>query len=143
MRAEISSCDFFPSDTHMLVESCIARVRVAARLDDDAVLPPLPQVTPRRDVVIFTKSQTEAARGGPSGSSATVLAVLPAPAAPPQRRSGRWAFRLCALVAVAAASAAFLASPAGHRPGVERVTRAARLHVSNTAHATLALVSRR
>ena len=141
MRAEISSCDFFPSDTHMLVESCIARVRVAARLDDDAVLPPLPQVTPRRDVVIFTKSQTEAAAA--SGSSATVLAVLPAPPAPPQRRSGRWAFRLCALVAVAAASAAFLASPAGHRPGVERVTRAARLHVSNTAHATLALVSRR
>ena len=56
-----ASSSGFPSDTNLLVDACIARVRETARLDDDAVLPPLPMVAPRRDVVIFRKEQIAAA----------------------------------------------------------------------------------
>src|SRR3954454_10483041 len=53
----------FPSDTNLLVAACIQRVREEARLDADAVLPPLPRVMPRRDVVILTRSEVASGAG--------------------------------------------------------------------------------
>lgn len=159
MHAQASRPDF-SSDTNILVETCLARVRETARLDDDAVLPPLPVVMPRRDVVMLTKKEMagSAPRSGPlqngqeSGacSAGTGDALRGGRHAPTQRvsrpgnlkvptRSSRswWALALCGFVAGGAASAAFFVSPVAQRPGVERVTRAARTHASHAAEVTL------
>ncbi len=142
----------FPSDTNLLVDACIARVREAAHLDEDVVLPllpPLPVVAPRRDVMIMTKSDTEAA--GRAGAFVGKEAAHPRREAPtqgvPGRRSrsnatsSRWPMALCGFVAGAAACAALLASPLGHRPDVERVTRSARSHAADAAKAMGAAAS--
>jgi hypothetical protein len=146
----------FPSDTNLLVDACIQRVRETARLDDDAVLPPLPVVAPRRDVVILTKSDTAGSAAGSAAASST-------PGEPagdalggkrdgrsadathrvPRRsedghaaRGSRWAVVLCALVAGSFACAAFLASPVGQKPSVVRVRDGARAHASHAVQAT-------
>jgi hypothetical protein len=130
MRAAISSAGF-PSDTHLLVDACIARVRAAACLDDDAVLPPLPTVAPRREVVVFTKSET--------GVAAATPIIVEAPRPVPRRR--RWPIFLCAFVAGIAGGAAFVASPAGQRPEVLRATHSARMHAESATHAAMSLIS--
>jgi hypothetical protein len=145
----ISSHSGFPSDTNLLVDACIARVRVAARLDDDAVLPPLPRVAPRRDVVMFSNA---AALAGALGAAAVARARARAdrtPEAPvvSRRRSSssprsRWGIAVCALVASAFGTAAFLGSPAGRAPSVVRATDAAYAHASAAAHATAGLFTR-
>lgn len=153
MRGHAISSSGFPSDTNMLVDACIARVRETARLDDDAVLPPLPRVAPRRDVVIFRKDQTagsaagsaarstpeDATAGDERGGRSDVTKLV-------SRRSGsgrsRWALAFCAMVASAFGTAAFLASPAGHAPSVVRATSAARAQMSAAADATAALFTR-
>ena len=137
MRAAISSAGF-PSDTHQLVDACIARVRSAANLGDERVLPPLPKLAPRRDVVVFTKSQT----GVAAAAAPAVRVVVAAASAPVARRPARrWPLFLCAFVASTAASAAFVVSPAGHRPAVQRATSSARAHATTAAHAARAWLS--
>ena len=152
MRAQaIDTLDSgYPSDTNLLVDACIATVRQAARLDDDAVLPPLPKVAPRRDVVIFTKSETASARGSADEVvDVTDLAILEEDVPRRSRSSrSRWAVVLCALVASAFGTAAFLDSPAGqpfarrHGPAVKHATTSARAHASAAARATVALFAR-
>lgn len=157
MRAHaISSHSGFPSDTNLLVDACIARVRETARLDDDAVLPPLPRVAPRCDVVIFSKEQTAGSAGAKGLASSTPGATAgdelgggasrSAITQLVSRRRGsgrsRWAIALCAFVAGAFGTAAFLASPVGREPSVLRATSAARSHASAAAHATAALFTR-
>ncbi len=161
----------YPSDTNLLVDACIATVRQAARLDDDAVLPPLPKIAPRRDVVIFTKGETARAARGTAHEivDVTDIAVLEEDAeddAAASRASARatkrtkrtkrttgsrWAVVLCALVAAAFGTAAFLGSPAGQgfakrhgRAGtaVRQATSSARAHASAAAQATVALFAR-
>jgi hypothetical protein len=136
MRAAISSAGF-PSDTHQLVDACIARVRSAAHLDDEDVLPPLPKLAPRRDVVVFTKSQT----GVAAAATTTPVAVV-APSAPRgAARARRWPLFLCAFIASTAGGAAFVASPAGQHPAVQQVTSSARVHTAAALHAAIASVS--
>jgi hypothetical protein len=154
VRGHAISSSGFPSDTNMLVDACIARVRETARLDDDAVLPPLPRVAPRRDVVIFRKDQTAGSAAGSAARS------TPEDATAGDERGGgrsdvtqlvsrrsdsgrsRWALGFCALVASAFGTAAFLASPAGHAPSVVRATSATRAQMSAAANATAALFTR-
>lgn len=124
VRAAISSAGF-PSDTHQLVDACIARVRSAAHLDDEAVLPPLPKLTPRRDVVVFTRSQT----GVAAAAKAATVAVA-APTAVARHRAQRWPLLLCAFIASMSAGAAFMVSPAGHRHAVQQATTSARVHAT-------------
>ncbi|MEA2747962.1 MAG: hypothetical protein QOI41_2105 [Myxococcales bacterium] len=153
MRGHAISSSGFPSDTNMLVDACIARVRETARLDDDAVLPPLPRVAPRRDVVIFSKDQTAGSAAGSAARSTPVYETAVDEwggrsdfTKLVSRRSGsgrsRWALAFCAMVASAFGTAAFLASPAGHAPSVVRATSAARAQMSAAAHATAALFTR-
>lgn len=158
VHAEASSRPSFPSDTNLLVAACVARIRETARLDDDAVLPPLPVVMPRRGVVILTKSDMAGSAVGTTGQESGACGTRAGDAlrrgrelAPTQRVSrpgaqgsakrSRWALTLCGFVAGFAASAAFIASPLAHRPGVERVTHSARAHASHAAHATVNAVS--
>jgi hypothetical protein len=137
VRAQaLSSHSGFPSDTNLLVDACIARVRATARLDDDAVLPPLPRVAPRQDVVIFKRE-----RSGGSAAAASPASTQRVPRRSAGARS-RWAVAFCALVASAFGTAAFLASPIGQAPPVLRATTAARAHASAAAHATAALFTR-
>ncbi len=138
MRAAISSAGF-PSDTHQLVDACIARVRSAANLGDERVLPPLPKLAPRRDVVVFTKSQTGVAAAAAPAVGVVVVAAAAAPVA--RRPARRWPLFMCAFVASTAASAAFIVSPAGHRPAVQRATSSARAHATTAAHAARAWLS--
>jgi hypothetical protein len=143
--------DDFLSETGLLVDECIAQVRETARLDDDAVLPPLPMLVPRRDVVILGKSEMAglaagagAAESGAPGATAGDGLRSDRACATTQlvsRRSGlhslvsRWAVVVCAFVASAFASAAFLASPMGKKPAVVHVTEAARTHASHAVRA--------
>ena len=151
MRGHAISNHGFPSDTNLLVDACIARVRETARLDDDAVLPPLPRVAPRLGVVIFAKDPTAArrttdAKAGDEliGSRSAVTQNLSRRGTSPRR--SRWALALCALVAAGFGAGAFLASPAGHTPSVIRATTAARARVVDgagaAARATAALFAR-
>lgn len=136
MRAAISSAGL-PSDTHQLVEACIARVRIGADLDDEAVLPPLPKLAPRRGRVVFTKSQT--------GVAAAVV-VLPVEVSTPMPTPGcgrPWPIFLCAFVAGVASGASFVVSPVGHRPAVQQVTRAARTQSTGVVNTALAWLSSR
>ena len=147
MRGRASSVEF-PSDSSQLVDACIARVRELARLDEDVVLPPLPRVAPRRDVVILTKKDTAGSAAGspasrmPGASAGDALGasleldvgrISPRGASP--RKTTRGPLLVCALVAVGFAGAAFVTSPAGHAPGVVRVTTEVRTHASQVAHA--------
>jgi hypothetical protein len=144
-------CEDFLSETGLLVDACIAQVRETARLDDDAVLPPLPVIAPRREVVMLSKSEVagSAAGAGAGESGASVATAgdglrtdrVRATTRLVSRRSGlhakasRWALVVCAFVASAFASAAFLASPMGKKPAVVHATEAARAHASHAAHA--------
>ena len=162
MRAHAidTSDNGFPSDTNLLVDACIATVRQAARLDDDAVLPPLPRVAPRRDVVIFTRRETA------SVIDVSELAILEddvegageaghvTAKGPRRARGSRWAVVLCALVAAGFGTAAFVDSPAGqafarrHQAAatavetVKDASRSVRAHASAAAQATVALFAR-
>ena len=81
--------------------------------------------------------------GGPAAGAGDALRCreLATPAQrvsrPSDARGARVAIMLCAFIAGGFASMAFLASPAAHRPGVERVTHAARAHVGHAADATI------
>ena len=141
----LSSHSGFPSDTNLLVDACIARVRETARLDDDAVLPPLPRMTPRRGVVIFAKDRTPASAAGPSLARGDVTQRVSRPSDRDSRGRSRWAVALCALVAGAFGTASFLASPVGHAPSVLHATAAARgqlARLASAADATAALFTR-
>jgi hypothetical protein len=146
VRGRASSYEY-PSDTSLLVDACVARVRELARLDEDVVLPPLPRVAPRRDVVILTKEDMAGRAAGspasraPGASAGDALGaglgldierISPRSGLAPRRSRG--ALVHCALVACSFAVAAFLASPAGHRPDVVRVTSFARVYASHAAH---------
>lgn len=118
MRGRVSSCEF-PSETGLLVDACIARVRELAQLDEVVVLPPLPHITPRRGVVILTKEDTArglagspathppgASAGDALGASRGLVVERISPRSAP-RRSSHVALFLCVFVASAFASAAF------------------------------------
>jgi hypothetical protein len=153
MEANASYSDF-PSDTNLLVAVCIERVREAARLDDDAVLPPLPpQLSPRREVVILTKSEVagkqeeqagtrtghgaaSAQAGGASRTSRELAATrCVSRQSPKAKGTSRWALFMCGFVASGAACAALLVSPVGRWPEVQQVTSAAHGHAANAIHA--------
>jgi hypothetical protein len=137
MNASGRSCEGgLPSDTNILVEACLAEVRASARLDEDVVLPPLPQLAPRRTVALFTSAEVAAGLAllaPPARDEGPVGAVWSPRLAKPRRRRGRWPVVLCGFVASAFASAAFFASPLGHRPSVTAATRLVGAHARTAA----------
>lgn len=146
----------FSSDTFDVVDACIEQVRVVAGLDEDVVLPPLPVVAPRREVVILTKNEVAggAACGGADSTASHATAGDAgrarrelAPTCRVSRRSAtssgsRWALALCALVALGSAGASFLSSPLGRKPSVVRVTSSARAHAGHAVRAVVQTASR-
>lgn len=124
-----------------LVAACLHSVRELARLDDDPVLPPPPPpLALRREVVVFSAKDSakihdrfttrRTARWTevniPIDVDLEPLHAEPTKKVGAQRAkkpSSALALVLCGLVAGVAAGAAFLASPMGERPDVQRTTR--------------------
>lgn len=125
----------FPSDTNMLVATCIARVREAAGLDEHPVLPPPPVVAPRREVAVIAAADVVAASRAPAPS--------PSRASTPPRARTRWPLLACIFVAATAAGAAVFASPVGRHPAVSHATHAAEARAGSAVAATVAFVRAR
>jgi hypothetical protein len=126
-----------PSDSQILVDACVARVREAARLDDEPVLPPPPSSAAREIVVLSSadlvdlpsaRSIAEAA-GRANAKEGGGVAVRPGSAA----RVRRWPVVLCGLVAFAAAFASWATSPPG-KPTFDRAAQATRGEVARAAY---------
>jgi len=139
------------SETRALVAACLASVREVARLEDAVVFPPLPAPAPRREVVVFQKGQLAIPTpgtivresSGKTGKNASANASASATTQKTARsRASRWPVVLCAVVALASATAAFYASPAAERTGAARVTRSAAGWIARTAAAAASAVAR-
>jgi hypothetical protein len=125
-----------PSDSQILVDACVARVREAARLDDEPVLPPPPSSAPREivvlssaDLVDLPSARSIAEVAGRANAKEGGVAVRPRSAA----RAQRWPVVLCGLVAFAAAFASWATSPPG-KPSFERAAQATRGEVARAAY---------
>jgi hypothetical protein len=136
------------SETGLLIEDALKGVREAARLDADPVLPPLPVLAPRRDVVVFKRDAIPWPRPTPAASM-TPVPVAGASQMPtvkvrdmkPKRRSG-FPIVLCAFVASIAGGAAFMASPLGARPEVRHAVDATRVETVKAFHVAASFASR-
>ena len=147
----------FQSDSYQLVETCLAKLRVDARLDDDPVLPTI-DLLPECDVMDVDMSELvivcESVKELPSAASIVRESVRANQAqkdvptlrrikvATPARmkKSARWPLLLCALVATYCGVTAFLKSPLGAKPEVQHVVKVARGHVAGALHTTKSLV---
>lgn len=133
-----------------LIAACLHSVRELARLDEDPVLPPPPPpLVPRHEVVVFSAKDSakihdrfttrKTARWTdvniPIEVDLESLRAEPTKkvGAPPAKKpSSALALLLCGLVAGVAAGAAFLASPMGERPDVQRTTHAVEREAGRT-----------
>jgi hypothetical protein len=124
-----------PSDSQILVDACVARVREAARLDDEPVLPPPPSSGPREIVVLSSAdlvdlpSARSIAEAAGRANAKEGVAVRPRSAA----RVRRWPVALCGLVAFAAAFASWATSPPG-KPTFESAAQATRGELARAAY---------
>jgi hypothetical protein len=120
------------SETAIFIQNALDEVRAAARLDVEPVLPPslppppLPRaaaaeplpLTPIAAIAEITSKPLE------SGVRPIVRNKSQMDTVHVRRRTfARWPLFVCAFVAAGFGSAALLASPIGHKPGVQRVTR--------------------
>jgi hypothetical protein len=150
----------FQSDSYQLVETCLARLRVDAQLDDDPVLPSI-DLLPDDDVIDIDVSEVvivgDSAKELPSAASivresvkANQRAQKEVPtlrrmkeAAPAAARSyPRWPVVLCALVATYCGLIAVIRSPLGAKPEVQHVVKVSRDHIASVVHSTKSLVRR-
>lgn len=145
----------FQSDSYQLVETCLAKLRVDARLDDDPVLPTI-DLLPECDVIDVDTSDvelvivSESAQALPSAASIVREAIkanqkdVPTlrrmKSAAPVKKVARWPVVLCALVATYCGVTAFIKSPLGAKPEVQHVVKVARGHVAGALHTTKSLV---
>ena len=149
----------FQSDSHQLVEACLAQLRIDARLDDDPVLPTI-EVLPEEEIIDVDASEVElvivneSARELPSAASIVresvranqtqkdVPTIRRMKAAVPVRKIARWPVLLCAVVATYCGATAFMKSPLGAKPEVQHAVKVARSHVAGALHTTKSLVRR-
>lgn len=138
----------FQSDSQILVETCLARLRVEARLDDEPVLPAIEDLVPygeadeevfevRTDEIIVTDAaaipsaasivRASARANAQASASAKAKRLAPTMLTKPRpRRPARWPVVLCALVATYCGITAFLRSPLAAEPRVAHGVRASR-----------------
>lgn len=157
----MSYCGALPtaeSESSLLVDACLARVRQDAGLDDDPVLPPLHALIGSRapgSVRRFVVGQS--AHNLPSAEAIVKsVAVAATSVAPPALPAGaneerkrtttvltpeahakktlaqrmRWPVFLCGFVAGTFGGIAVMKSPVGQRPAVQHVMKSARHHLS-------------
>lgn len=145
----------FQSESQVLVETCLARLRVDARLDDDPVLPAIEDLLPygsgeddvievgTDEIIVMDAAEIpsatsivrEAARAN-ANASANERRDTPthrkqrARSRQATHRPARWPVLLCALVATYFGVTAFLRSPAGAKPEVQHVVKASRAGIT-------------
>lgn len=132
-----------------LVAACLRSVRELARVEGERVpdelnpflAPPPPKVVPRREVIVFSLEETAKIHDRFTTDKTARWTDINIPihvdlepvprneptkktgAKPAQKPSSAFALILCGMVAGIAGGAAFLASPMGDRPDVQRTTR--------------------
>lgn len=149
----------FQSDSYQLVETCLAQLRVDARLDVDPILPTI-DLLPETDVIDVDTSElvivSQSVKELPSAASivresvrANQRAQKDVPtlrrrmmAAAPAKSHARWPVLLCALVATYCGITAVIRSPLGAKPEVQHVVKVSRAGISSVVHSTNALVRR-
>jgi hypothetical protein len=123
------------SETGIFIQKALEQVREVACLDLEPVLPPAPPPLPRRRVANFEPlpltpmAAIAEITGKPleSGVRPVVRKNAQLETVHVRRRTfARWPLFLCAFVAAGFAGAAFVSSPLGHKPAVERVTSSIR-----------------
>jgi len=152
----------FQSDSYQLVETCLARLRIDAQLDEDPILPTI-DLCPESVILDVDVSELVIVEGSgelPSAASIvresvkanqasfaqkdvpTIRRIRSAePVADPKTKtSARWPVVLCAIVATSFGGAAFLKSPMGAKPEVQRVVKASRVHLASALQSTKSLV---
>jgi hypothetical protein len=146
----------FQSDSYQLVETCLARLRIDAELDELPVLPTI-DLLPEGDIVEVDTSELvivcSSVRELPSAASIVRESVkanqkdvptlrrmrAAAPVAKPVRPA-RWPVVLCALVATYFGTAAFLESPLGAKPEVRQVIKVSRDRIAGAVRMTKSFV---
>lgn len=144
------------SGSHLVVEACLARIRIDARLDEEPVLAPLEVVVVTKTPLPFPGVHTAPVsqvmpRSAPE--SVQLGVESPAPTADTfaaecipraKRRRGctarivqrvRWPVLLCGFLAGTFGGVALMKSPVGHRPAVQHAVKvtAARAYSWTTA----------
>jgi hypothetical protein len=152
----MSYCGAIPveSDSHILIDACLARVRVDARLDEDPVLPPLEVLlgkedrTPSPRVVIspFVKRLPTAEAIVKASVKPAALVTSSTPTKPAVARTFaqrmRWPVFLCGFVAGVFGGVAVMKSPVGNRPTVRHAVQKVQSHAASAYAATAAATSR-
>jgi hypothetical protein len=168
----MSYCGALPasSESRILIDACLARVRADAGLDNDPVLPPLELIVdkpttrfvvsasahnlPTAEAIVTSMARgdaspkalgsTEAADPPKLGNVSVETTPVTARAAARVRsieRRMRWPVFLCGFVAGMFGGVALMKSPVGQTPAVQRTIHKARTHVAH-AYAT-AIVTKR
>jgi hypothetical protein len=151
----------FQSDSQVLVETCLARLRADARLDDHPVLPAIEDLLPygsdRDDEVMEVGTDEIIVTVEADIPSASSIVREAAAANAKERRETptarkdrsanrarpvRWPVLLCALVATYCGVTAFLRSPAAAKPEVQEVVKASRAGIAGAIGTAKSLVAR-
>jgi hypothetical protein len=145
--------DIVQSDSHLIVDACLAHIRADARLDDEPVLPPLHSLLPPRSSAAV---RIEVRRDPPPRSVWSVRASSPSQVThmvtPPawqvagpavriatktakiEKRSiaqrMRWPVFVCGFLAGVFSGVALMKSPVGEKPAVRHVIKAVRHRVA-------------
>ncbi len=147
-----------PSDSRILIDACLARVREHAQLDAEPVLPPLDVLlgepasrapAPATRLVVSPSARqlpsaeeiVKATAVGRRASASVRAAALGASSA---RRGARWSWPVvvCGCVGALFAGMAVMRSPVGQEPVVRRVMTTAEHRVEDGYSAAMAATTR-
>jgi len=145
------------SDSRILIEACLARVRKEAGLDADPVLPPLDMLVGRPRKPASRLVVGPSARELPSAEAIVKSAARPPGMAKAKversdmrstslARRMRWPVFLCGFIGGIFGGVSFMKSPAGQKPAVQHVVKVVHGHLQGAyvaaADATSGLVAR-
>lgn len=146
-----------PSDSRILIDACLARVREHAQLDAEPVLPPLdvllgrPAAAPppaTRLVVSPSAQQLPSAEAivkaaGQRAAAATAVAATAGVTAPSRRAvRWRWPVVVCGCIGALFGGMAVMKSPVGQDPAVQHAMATAARHVDGAYAAAVAAKTR-
>ncbi|MBX3201585.1 MAG: hypothetical protein KF894_25840 [Labilithrix sp.] len=145
-----------PSDSRILIDACLARVREHAQLDAEPVLPPLDVllgkpaspapatrlvVSPSARQLPSAEAIVKAAAGRRRGEASARAADH---VASPARRGARWSWPVvvCGCIGALFGGMAVMRSPIGQEPAVREVMTTAERHVEDSYAAAVAATTR-
>jgi hypothetical protein len=161
----VTAAAFLSNDSQLILDRCLARLRVDAGLDVDPTIDLLPvevivdvelddddtmdvddselaiSCTSMTDIPSAAEIVRSSVRAGPASQrDVPTLRRIRTASAMPMSKYARWPVVLCALVATYFGATAFLMSPLGAKPEVREVVKASRGHISGAFKTTKSLV---